>query len=326
MIHNSIWTTNVFHLKTMLTTETEHPEAYFEVGAVSKMTGLSPNTLRTWERRNFIEASLRSPTGRRRYSQEQVERLALMKKLTNLGDSISSIAGLTLRDLRNRVLEYESRQIEASSSRVTAISILSIGELAETWTSVLPAPFKLTTSGESKPDIVIVGLDAQIAESRRRVSVAVLENPGVPIALVYDYAPRELIQRFSAEGRFLIRVPCSPELLAHYVHAAMANASHQADPTANGPLPEAPRLFTDRQLATIAASNPDIKCECPHHISALVASLASFENYCRRCEIESPQDAEVHHHLGGEIARARSLVEEALLYLCQKDNLVVPER
>ena len=62
---------------------------YFEVGAVSKITGLSANTLRTWERRNFIQASSRSATGRRRYSQEQVEILALMKKLTGMGDAIS---------------------------------------------------------------------------------------------------------------------------------------------------------------------------------------------------------------------------------------------
>ena len=72
--------------------QTDNP--YFEIGAVSKITGLSPNTLRTWERRKFIEAGFRSPTGRRRYSQEQVEQLALMKRLTNMGDSISSIAKL----------------------------------------------------------------------------------------------------------------------------------------------------------------------------------------------------------------------------------------
>lgn len=306
--------------------ETEKP--YFEIGAVSKITGLSPNTLRTWERRNFIEAGLRSPTGRRRYTQEQVEQLALMKRLTNMGDAISSIAKLNLSELRSRVLEYETQQTAARSTKTASgnTKILPIGKLAATWSNILPKQFVKADKNDPKPDLLLVDLDASAIECRRRVSIAAVEYPDTPIALVYDYAPSELLRQFSKEGRFLIRIPCSPELLTHYLNAALANASHQADPTAqsNISFKSAPRIFTDKQLATIAASNPNIKCECPHHTSALVASLASFENYCRRCEIESPNDKEVHEYLGTEIGKARSIVEDALLYLCQKDNLVVP--
>lgn len=306
------------------------PESpYFEIGAVAKITGLSPNTLRTWERRNFIQAGLRSPTGRRRYSQEQVEQLALMKRLTNMGDSISSISKLSLTELRSRVLEYETRHVEARSkqSATDRIRVLPIGKLASTWADILPNQFEKLSSDEENPGLLMVDLDASAIECRRRVSVAALENPDIPMALVYDYAPSELLRQFSKEGRFLIRIPCSPELLTHYLNAALANATHQADPTAQSDISfkSAPRVFTDKQLATIAASNPNIKCECPHHTSALVASLASFENYCRRCEIESPDDKEVHEYLGTEIGKARAIVEDALLYLCQKDNLVIPE-
>lgn len=304
---------------------TESP--YFEVGAVSKITGLSPNTLRTWERRNFIQASSRSKTGRRRYSHEQVEILALLKKLTGMGDAISSIAALNLGELRSRLLEYQTNQTDASSSRTSLIRTLPIGERAKTWISILPAQFKYISEKEGRPDIVVIALDGAIAESRRTVTVASHEYPDTPIAILYDYAPRELIQQFSGDGYFLIRIPCSAELLTHYLHAAMVNATHQNAPmdlVKDNGIPSNPRVFSDKQLATIASSNPNIKCECPHHISALVASLASFENYCRRCEIESPEDAEVHTYLGSEIAKARSLVENALLYLCEKDALIVP--
>ena len=306
--------------------QTENP--YFEIGAVSKITGLSPNTLRTWERRKFIEAGFRSPTGRRRYSQEQVEQLALMKRLTNMGDSISSIAKLNLSELRSRVLEYETRHTEARTKRSSSdkTKVLPIGNIAKTWSSNLPSQFLIAEKDDEHPDILMVDLDVSAIECRRRVSVAAIEYPDVPMALVYDYAPSELLRQFSKEGRFLIRIPCSPELLTHYLNAALANATHQADPTAQSEisLNSAPRLFTDKQLATIAASNPNIKCECPHHTSALVASLASFENYCRRCEIESPTDKEVHEYLGTEIGKARAIVEDALLYLCQKDDLIIP--
>lgn len=309
-----------------MSSQTENP--YFEIGAVSKITGLSPNTLRTWERRKFIQAGLRSPTGRRRYSQEQVEQLALMKRLTNMGDSISSISNLTLSELRNRVLEYETRHTEARTSRSASdnTKVLPIGNIAKTWSSNLPDQFEIADQDDESPDILMVDLDASAIECRRRVSIAAIEYPDIPMALVYDYAPSELLKQFSKEGRFLIRIPCAPELLTHYLNAALANARHQGDPTAQSEVSfkSAPRLFSDKQLATIAASNPNINCECPHHTSALVASLASFENYCRRCEVESPADKEVHEYLGTEIGKARAIVEDALLYLCQKDNLVIP--
>jgi DNA-binding transcriptional MerR regulator len=306
---------------------TNNPETpYFEVGAVSKITKLSPNTLRTWERRKFIEASSRSATGRRRYSQEQVEILVFLKKLTNLGDAISSIAHLPLSELRSRLLEYQTQNTEAASKRSSMVKVLPVGNQAKTWASILPTQFKTISNTEQNPDILLIDLDAPQVDCKRRVTLAAYEHPNTPIALIYDYAPREIIQQFSNEGKFLIHIPCSPELLVHYVHAAMANATHQNAPTTEttGGFPSPPRLFSDKQLATLASSNPNIKCECPHHISALVASLASFENYCRRCEAESPKDAEVHSYLGKEISRARSIVEDALLYLCEKDNLVVP--
>lgn len=307
---------------------TEKPVAYFEVGAVAKITGLSPNTIRTWERRKFIQAASRSETGRRRYSQEQVERLALIKKLTDLGDSISAVADLDLPDLRSRLLEYQTRHTESTAQKKSEVRLYAVGGKAKTWTTILPSRFRMVTGDDSDPDLIVIDLDASPVECRRRVTLAAHEFPQVPIALIYDFAQRDLIRQFSDEGRFLIHVPCSPELLEHYLIAAMAKASHQSSPaeydgTSSFDAPE--RLFSDKQLATIAASNPNIKCECPHHISALVSSLASFENYCRRCEVESPKDADIHSHLGGEIAKARSIVEEALLYLCQRDNLEIPQ-
>ncbi len=301
---------------------------YFEVGAVSKITGLSPNTLRTWERRKFIEACSRSASGRRRYSQEQVEMLALMKKLTGLGDAISSIAELDLTGLRNRLLEYQTNHTEAVSLRKSSSTVLPIGNKAKTWTSILPVQFRIVTEAEKNPDIIVIDLDSSPIECRRRISITSHEYPDTPIALLHDFAPRDLIRQYANEGMSIIRIPCPPELLVHYINAAIAKATHQNAPeNSESPseIPDTPRIFSDKQLATIAASNPNIKCECPHHISALVASLASFENYCRRCENESPEDADVHTYLGTEISKARAIVEGALLYLCEKDNLTIPE-
>ncbi len=313
----------------MLNTIEQPGKSYFEVGAVSKITGLSPHTIRTWERRGFIKAANRSESGRRRYSQDQVEQLALMKKLTDQGDAISALSQLDLEELRKRLLEYHSGQTAATHETRGELYILTEGKQAKDWLASLSSRFKYSPSEEGRYDLVVIAMDANAVETRRRVSLARHEHPDTPIALIYDFAPRELIKQFSDAGYFLIRWPTPKEVLEHYIVAAIANASHQTEPigmedgTVTGSAPQ--RVFSDRQLTLIASTNPNIKCECPHHISALVASLASFENYCRRCEIESPADAEVHAHLGYEIGKARSLVENALLYLCEKDNLEIPK-
>ena len=85
------------------------------------------------------------------------------------------------------------------------------------------------------------------------------------------------------------------------------------------------RILSDYQLAFIQSSKPSIQCECPHHMSALVSSLSSFEDYCNRCEVEAPQDALLHGYLAKEIGKARFIVEQALVYLCQKEDIEIPE-
>ncbi len=314
----------------MLDTIEQPEKSYFEVGAVSKITGLSPHTIRTWERRGFIRAANRSDSGRRRYSQDQVEQLALMKKLTDQGDAISALSRLNLEDLRKRLLEYQSGQTTAAHETRGELHIHTEGKQARDWLASLSQRFKYGPNEEGKYDLIVITMDNNAVETRRRVSLTRHEYPDTPIAIIYDFAPRDLIKQFSEAGYFLIRWPTPKEVLEHYIVAAIANASHQTEPfnldddTITGNAPK--RMFSDRQLTLIASRNPNIKCECPHHISALVASLASFENYCRRCEIESPTDAEIHAHLGYEIGKARSIVENALLYLCERDNLEIPEK
>ena len=303
----------------------EQDTGQFEVGAVARMVGLSPNTLRTWERRNFIQAAHRTDTGRRRYTAKQVEQIALLKKLTESGDSIGSIAHLDLEALRKRTLEFQTRNTEASAKQRKIVNILAIGHKANLWTSILPPNFKVTKDRDETPDLVICELSGSISNCRQDLAIVKHEYPEVPIAVIYDFAPRGAISELSSKNIFLIHAPCSPELLAHYIHAAIAGSTHQSAPTDTTGKEYAKRLFSERQLAQIANSNPTIKCECPHHISALVASLVSFEKYCEHCEIEAPKDAEIHTHLGKEIARARGIVEEALLYLCTNDNIPIPQ-
>ena len=76
---------------------------FLSIKAASRQTGLSPNLLRAWEHRYEAVRPSRTPTNRRVYSQEQVERLKLLRRATESGHTISLVAGLPDRELRGLV-------------------------------------------------------------------------------------------------------------------------------------------------------------------------------------------------------------------------------
>jgi DNA-binding transcriptional MerR regulator/methylmalonyl-CoA mutase cobalamin-binding subunit len=71
----------------------------FTIRYVSQRTGLSPHVIRAWEKRYQAVVPHRSPKNRRLYSEKDVQRLQLLKKITELGHSISQIASLNSKKL-----------------------------------------------------------------------------------------------------------------------------------------------------------------------------------------------------------------------------------
>jgi DNA-binding transcriptional MerR regulator/methylmalonyl-CoA mutase cobalamin-binding subunit len=74
----------------------------YSLGAVSRLTGLSPHVLRAWERRYQAVLPLRTPGGTRRYRESDVTRLRLLAAATAAGHPIGDIARLSEAELRGR--------------------------------------------------------------------------------------------------------------------------------------------------------------------------------------------------------------------------------
>ena len=64
----------------------------YGIGTVARLTGLKPDTLRVWERRYGLGASHKSDTGRRQYTQADLEHLQLVAALIEAGSRIGEIA------------------------------------------------------------------------------------------------------------------------------------------------------------------------------------------------------------------------------------------
>lgn len=78
----------------------------YSIKAITSLTGLTPETLRAWERRYACIVPERNGTGRRFYSQQDLDKLTLLVKLTGRGHSIGKLASLScqqLADLQSQV-------------------------------------------------------------------------------------------------------------------------------------------------------------------------------------------------------------------------------
>ena len=71
------------------------------IQAVARQTGLSAHVIRIWEKRYGAVAPERTGTNRRLYSDAQVERLALLRQITQSGQSIGVVARLPVERLRH---------------------------------------------------------------------------------------------------------------------------------------------------------------------------------------------------------------------------------
>jgi DNA-binding transcriptional MerR regulator len=69
------------------------------IGVVARRTGLKPDLIRAWERRYGAVEPGRTETRRRFYSDEDVERLLLLRRVVNTGRGISQVANLSSAEL-----------------------------------------------------------------------------------------------------------------------------------------------------------------------------------------------------------------------------------
>lgn len=74
-------------------------ELTYPLGVAARLTGLTPDTLRAWERRYGVVTPLRTPGGTRRYRASDLDRLRLVKAAVDAGHRVSDVARLDREEL-----------------------------------------------------------------------------------------------------------------------------------------------------------------------------------------------------------------------------------
>ena len=107
-----------------------HVEPRHPIGVVATRTGLPQDLIRAWERRYQAVVPGRGATGRRLYSDQDIEKLRLLRRAVSGGRRISDVAGLAIEVLRGLVSEdrggsEEPRAVETGADRVLPDALLA---------------------------------------------------------------------------------------------------------------------------------------------------------------------------------------------------------
>jgi DNA-binding transcriptional MerR regulator len=313
----------------------------YRIGAVARLTGIPPDTLRVWERRYAVVEPIRSQAGTRLYSAHDLGRLTLIKRLVDNGDAISHVAALDLAQLQERARGLD--RIPSADADRPPCRIAVLG-------STLPTLLRRDEMqgialGEG---VELVGafedehhFHAAIADLR--VDLLVLERPTLQLdrvaqmidlftaagatrgLVVYGFAARAAVERLESQRIVTKRAPVDADELVRWC-AALHGSENMPTPEAllegvdlASPIPQ--RLYDGPTLARIAAASPTLCCECPHHLVQLVTSLVAFEQYSRECENRNADDAALHAFLHAATARARATMEAALARVVEAEGI-----
>jgi len=301
---------------------------HFNIAAVAELTGIPAETLRTWERRYGVVTPERTAGGQRRYSNEEVDRLSIIAQLVESGSRISTLARLDVGELRQR-LELSQDQPRPVHGDIRVLWVgsapLHIDGATPTGVRVQVTRNVLGLSEITGPiddaDIVVVGLDELGPDPRAAVLRLQKTLPDARVVVTYAFLPSSRRSELEMAGVRVLRTPLpSPEFRQTLADFFLADTGARAVNRGSAAEPR----FTVEQLRLLAEQSASLQCECPNHIASIVTSLLAFEEYSRRCQVQSPEDEVVHRTLEQGTGWARLQMEDLLDLVLKHDGIEVP--
>ena len=308
----------------------------YSIGTVARLTGINQNTLRVWERRYGLGASQKTVSGRRRFTQSDLEHLQLVAALVASGTRVGDIANAERRTLELLLHPLTEKDGEVYAERRSRF--LFVGEQLCEWLDMhqgclsgvdamqLPAPLGeacgvLLQELEDIDGVVVEVVDlGEVSVQRVTALAQTLDTDNVLV--LHRHASDSWLRELGQRGFMAAGFPPEPAMLASHlsVSGAVKNASEGIQNL--GELVHAkPRLFDEQELVQAARLEDALSCECPKHIVSLVRALAEFEEYSSSCTVENWTDASVHACLYAYAGQARWLMEKALMLATEAPDM-----
>jgi MerR family transcriptional regulator, light-induced transcriptional regulator len=282
----------------------------YRIGTVAKLTGISVECLRAWERRHGLEPAERD--GRTRYySQDQLRRLEKIKLLIEAGHPISSLVELSDEQLdartglrRPRLNPHRLPQVGLVGPNLLILEQEAdqsdVAEVCQRWVSI--DDFVGSRPAErAQLDVVAVQIPSLNADSLQRARRAA---PDCRLLAVYQFASRDALAQVTEQhGATPLAWPLAWSDLM------------QACATPSGPSARvgrmAPRRYTDHELVDIASRARSRGLDAPRHLVTLITDLNAFADYATQCLTEAT-DTDTYDRLREDVSYARAQLERAL--------------
>jgi hypothetical protein len=303
------------------------PRPLYGIGTVARLTGLKSDTLRVWERRYGLGASYKSTTGRRQYTQSDLDHLQLIAALVQEGVRIGEIAASDRKTLEI-MLERQTdgngpRAVPPKKARVVFVGPELCEWLDEHQGCISGVSALLARSPiesalkelilDEEADLLVVHSPSLTLQQIRGVE-ALVERLRVKRAIVlYQFANEQWLAELERSGHSALPYPIEPSRLAFEIGRSQIERETAAGISNLSELiPAKPRVFSDEALRAAAQEKIVIDCECPRHLSELIRSLNEFESYSSACSVDNWKDAAVHASIYAYTCQARHLMEKAL--------------
>lgn len=313
----------------------------YGIGAVAKLTGLTDHAIRVWERRYGAIVPERAANGRRIYTVADIDKLVLLKTLTDRGISIGQIAAASVAELEEQAKSFDD---VATVSAPARINVAVLGDFLPAELSARDlSPLEILVADENRDrfkadlrrhsiDVIVVESAVLTGDTAAQLKEYMRLSRAQRAVVVYSFGRAFDVDRMRSSLVIPLRAPVN----ADDVSAAVIRTYGAPAPSRREPAPRpgqtndsrwrfeggvAPRRFNQKQLAALANTSTAIECECPRHLAQLVKNLSAFEIYSGNCASRDDKDSALHRYLHQTTAEARALIEAALERVAEAEDL-----
>ncbi len=333
-------------------------QPFFRSGAVARMAGMPVATLRVWEQRYQAVQPTTAASGHRLYSTADVERVTLLRRLTEQGHAIGVLAAQNVEQLRGLMTIPTFGGPNISSDRApqpTALRIVVVGQALATrvqrlarrkntglvlhcvavFDSLAQAAQAAQPSNGPSVDFLLWQASSLQTGALQELRIAQGAWRAQLAAASYRFTSAAGRAELLDAGVAVFHEPADDESLYQWLSSLKRSAA-SADKAFSSVAPagtdalgqsshhvSAPR-FDDLALTEFAGLKSEMACECPSHLAELLLQISTFETYSSECANRSEADARLHAYLQRVAGAARMLFEAALEQVAIAEGLPLP--
>ena len=313
----------------------------FRSGIAARLAGIPVETLRVWERRYGLTDVSGKEGGHRLYDQDDIDRLALLKRLVDFGQPIGTIAHLdsaALLKMQQDLISLAQQENQKPVNEPTQIALVGPVMGSEVLKGALQAEnlvvaaqamslsqLQSESSAETRIDALFVEIPNLLDDAASEIREISASLRVERVVIFYRFAPDILIRRLRTIGYSVVRMPFDVQELVLLCGALLKRELSMVvrDPPAVVEETDCDPKFSTESLVRLSQIKSSVYCECPSQLAELLMSVTAFERYSAQCASQTPEDAALHKRLEMDAIKVRKILEASIADVIQHENIPI---